>query len=302
MVKYKTAQEWLTKAQENQLTLAQVVLEAEVLASNRSREEIRAKMRKNLQVMQESVQTGLAEPVNSRSGLTGGGAYKLAQAIAKGETLTGGVYAKASLYALSVAEVNSAMGRICAAPTAGSAGVVPAVLLALGESLSSREGQLIDALLVSAGVGQVAAEQGELVGAALGCQAEIGVASAMAAAGGAYLAGCAAKPCLDAGALALQNLLGLVCDPVAGFVEIPCIARNAGAAANALTCIEMVQAGIQSPIPLDDVLLAMVDIGGRMPPELRETSRGGLAITPTGQRLAQSCSAKGCSRQSNLLS
>ncbi len=286
---FRTAEEWLNLAYKQDLSLAQVVIGSEVARSGLSQVAVLDKMRLHLQTMREAVQAGISEPAISRSGLTGGGAYKLAQAQAKGETLTSGLYLRASLYALAVAEVNAAMGLICAAPTAGSAGVVPAVLLALAKEIDISESTLLEALFVAAGVGQIAAEQAELVGAALGCQAEIGVASAMAASGGAYLIGCTAQAILDAGALALQNLLGLTCDPVAGFVEIPCVARNASAATNALTCVELVWAGFSSPIPLDEVITAMVDIGKRLPAELRETSRGGLALTPTGQRLARDC-------------
>ena len=289
---FRTAEEWLNLAQKQGVSLAQVVIGSEVARSGLSQVAVLDKMCLHLQTMHEAVQAGIREPAFSRSGLTGGGAYNLAQAWERGETLTSSLYLRASLYALAVAEVNAAMGLICAAPTAGSAGVVPAVLLALAEEIDSPEPTLLEALFVAAGVGQVAAEQAELVGAALGCQAEIGVAAAMAAAGGAYLAGCTAQAALDAGALALQNLLGLACDPVAGFVEIPCVARNAAAATNALTCVELVRAGFSSPIPLDEVISAMVDIGKRLPLELRETSRGGLALTPTGQRLAQNCRLK----------
>ncbi|MBO8126773.1 MAG: L-serine ammonia-lyase, iron-sulfur-dependent, subunit alpha [Firmicutes bacterium] len=295
--KFNSAAQWLALAGKTGLDLADVVLRAEMESTGASRDQILEKMRQSLVVMRSSAQKGVHEPVYSRSGLTGGAAHTLAQAIAAGKTLTQGLFAKAALYALSTAEVNASMGRVCAAPTAGSAGVVPAVILALEEELGLTEDAVVLGLVVAAGVGQVAAEYGELVGAALGCQAEIGVASAMAAAGGAYLVGVDWQGCLDAGALALQNLLGLVCDPVAGYVEIPCIARNPSAATNALTCIELVKAGIRSPIPLDDVLLAMVDIGKRLHPDLRETSRGGLAITPSGRRLAEACAARSCPRK-----
>ncbi|NLY55181.1 MAG: L-serine ammonia-lyase, iron-sulfur-dependent, subunit alpha [Firmicutes bacterium] len=298
-MKFTTAQEWLALAEQHNLTLAEVVIRAEAAASELAVEQIMAKMRQNLLVMEDSVKRGLTEPVYSRSGLTGGAAFQLMQALKEQTTLTSCLYLKAAMYALSTAEVNASMGRICAAPTAGAAGVVPGVIIALGEALQLDQDQLLAALFVAAGVGQVAAENAQLVGAALGCQAEIGVAAAMAAAGGAFLAGCSALGCLDAASLALQNLLGLTCDPVAGYVEIPCISRNSAAAVNALICIELAKAGVSSKIPLDDAVLAMIDIGKRMHPDLRETSRGGLAVTPTGKLLAQQCESNCRFKQEN---
>lgn len=298
-MKFSTAKQWLALADQHELTLAEVVIKAELDVSEYSLEQIMAKMRQNLQVMEHAVKQGLQEPVYSRSGLTGGAAFKLIQGLNAQTTLTSGLYLKAAMYALSTAEVNASMGRICAAPTAGAAGVVPGVIISLGEALQLDQDRMVEALFVSAGVGQVAAENAELVGAALGCQAEIGVASAMAAAGGAFLAGCSAQSCLDAASFALQNLLGLTCDPVAGYVEIPCISRNCAAAVNALICIELAKVGVSSAIPLDDAILALIDIGKRMHSDLRETSRGGLAVTPTGRLLAQQCEGNCPIKQEN---
>ena len=189
--------------------------------------------------------------------------------------------------ALKVAECNACMKRIVAAPTAGSCGVLPAVLLPLAEERGIAQERILEALFLAAGFGQVTAARASVAGAEGGCQAEIGTASAMAAAALTHVMGGSAGQCADAFAMALGNLLGLVCDPVAGLVEVPCVKRNVVGAMNAVSAANMALAGIQSRIPADEVIDAMAEIGAALPTSLRETGLGGLAATPTGQRIAQ---------------
>ena len=195
------------------------------------------------------------------------------------ETLTGDVIVKAMAMALSSSEVNASMGRIVACPTAGSCGILPAVVLSAGERLKKSDDELIKALFTSSAVGMIIGRNATLSGAEGGCQAECGSASAMAAAGVVEMMGGTPKMCLDAAAIVLKNILGLVCDPVAGLVEIPCAKRNAAGAVSALSTAELVMAGVSSHIPFDDAVTAMYQVGKRLPSELRETALGGVATT-----------------------
>ena len=221
----------------------------------------------------------------SASGFAGGDAAKVAEAEARGQLLTGGYLAQVMAEALKTAECNACMKRIVAAPTAGSCGVLPAVLLPLWRSDSYNEEAICRALYVSAGFGQVVAARATLAGAEGGCQAEVGAASAMAAAALVELRGGTAEQCAEAFAMALTNLEGLVCDPVAGLVEIPCIKRNVIGAMNAVSCADMALAGVVGHIPADEVIDAMAEVGAAMSNDLRETGIGGLAGTPTGKAI-----------------
>lgn len=283
---YRTGAELLNLALQRGERVSEVVIEAEVAESNRSREEIWAQMKENLQVMKEARARGLEEEIHSRSGLLTGLAYRIRRAEGKGGLL-GGLLAGAVAGAVAVAEVNASMGRIVAAPTAGSCGVVPGVLLAVAEDRGLAEELIIQGLFTAAGIGQVVAAQATLAGAAAGCQAEIGVASAMAAGALVEILGGTPPMVFHGAAMALQNLLGLVCDPVAGLVEVPCIQRNAAGAVNALAAAEMALAGVENLIPFDEVVSAMLAIGRMLPCQLRETSEGGLATTPTGIKIKQ---------------
>jgi len=292
---YVSLAELAAVAAERGLTIGAVVREDEAAATETPEAELNARMARNLQVMREAVARGRAG-LRSRSGLTGGDARKMAEAgAAAGEPgtstsrprLVGGEPLDTAIaLALAVSEVNAAMGRIVAAPTAGSAGVIPAVILTVGERVGATDEQLIDALFTAGGVGQVIAAKATLSGAEGGCQAECGSAGAMAAAAAVQLAGGTPGQCLDAAAIALKGSLGLVCDPVAGLVEVPCIKRNGLSAAVALAAADMALAGIRSVIPADEVIAAMGEVGRALPASLRETSQGGLAATPTGKRLA----------------
>lgn len=221
----------------------------------------------------------------SNSGLSGGEAEKYRQAQQQGKLLGDEYFHEVCQGALKIAECNACMKRIVAAPTAGSCGVLPAVLIPLYRRNPQLKQKIIEGMVLAAGLGSVTAARACLSGAGGGCQAEIGTASAMAAAALAYVMGADDRQCCEAFAMALSNLLGLVCDPVAGLVEIPCIKRNTVGAVNAVTAANMALAGIQNRIPADEVIDAMGEIGRTMPEALRETGRGGLAATPTAQRI-----------------
>jgi L-serine dehydratase len=264
-------------------SLGEAVISLEVEESGASREEVLARLEDSLSVMEDAVGRGLAGEAHSRSGMTGGDARIVSQ---KGPFLAGNTFTDAVAGALAVAEVNAAMGRIVAAPTGGASGVVPGVLLATASKLAAPREQVVLALAASGGIGGVIAAKATLSGAAGGCQAEIGSAAAMAAAAAVELAGGTPEQAGHAASIALQGQMGLVCDPIGGLVEIPCVARNATGAAVALAAAEMALAGVTFPVPLDEVVTAMGSVGRSLPPSLRETALGGLATTPTGKRLA----------------
>lgn len=236
-------------------------------------------------VMAEGVAPGCDPQLRSASGLSGGNAAKMKAAVAAGRTLTGPVLGSALTRALAISELNAAMGRIVAAPTAGSCGILPAALLTMEREKGCPRHACVMALFTAGAVGQVIAKNASLAGAQGGCQAECGSAAAMAAAAIVELAGGTPKMIGDAVAIALKNVLGLVCDPVAGLVEVPCVKRNAAGVAGAFVAAELALAGIASVIPADEAILAMKRVGDAMHPALKETAEGGLAATPTACRL-----------------
>lgn len=260
-------------------------LSMEEKESGLDKEVLLNKMKRNLNIMKEAAEYGLKNKVISVSGLIGGDAYKLQEYIDKGNTLTGEFMVKAMARAISCSEVNAAMGRIVATPTAGSCGILPAALITAGEKLNKTDDDLIKALFTAAGVGILIAKNATISGAEGGCQAECGSAAAMASAAIVEMMGGTPEMALNAGAIVIKNILGLVCDPIAGLVEAPCAKRNASGAVSALTVADMVMSGVKSIIPFDDVVLAMYKTGKQMPCELRETALGGLADTPTGIEL-----------------
>ncbi|AQS58666.1 L-serine ammonia-lyase, iron-sulfur-dependent, subunit alpha [Desulforamulus ferrireducens] len=284
-MKYRTVAELVQLALQNNKTIGEVVLEQEVQATGRSKEEVWSNMDKSLQVMEQAVQKGIQQAVYSRSGLTGGDAKKLKDYASTGQSLSQGVILDAVNYALATSEVNASMGLIVATPTAGSSGVLPGCVLATAKQRNSTREQMIRALFNAGGIGFVIANNATISGAAGGCQAEVGAAAAMAASAVVELAGGTPQQCSDAGAIALKNLLGLVCDPVGGLVEVPCVKRNSMGAAVAIVAADMAMAGITSVIPFDEVIEAMYKIGTMLPSCLRETSLAGLATTPTGTKL-----------------
>lgn len=264
--------------------ISKIMIEQEVMVTGRSREEIIAQMDRNLTVMEEAVERGI-KGVKSHSGLTGGDAVLMQKYIDKGNFLSGEIILDAVSKAVATNEVNAAMGTICATPTAGSAGVVPGTLLAVKKKLNPTREQMIAFLFTAGAFGFVVANNASISGAAGGCQAEVGSAAGMAAAAIVEMAGGTPEQCADAMAITLKNMLGLVCDPVAGLVEVPCVKRNAMGAANAMVAADMALAGIKSRIPCDEVIDAMYRVGQSMPTALKETAQGGLAATPTGRSL-----------------
>ncbi len=244
-------------------------------------EELDAYMHEALEVMRDSAVKGMQEDLRSVSGLTGGNAYKLMTAVQKGETAGGSLIGRMAARALAVAECNAAMGRIVAAPTAGACGILPAVLLTLQEEYGYTDDQLVDALYVAGAFGLVIAHRASISGAQGGCQAECGSAAGMAAAAIVHLRGGKDTQAADACSFALMNLMGLVCDPVKGLVEVPCVFRNVGAISVALTAADMALSGIVCPIPCDEVIDAMRQVGDALPSALRETGEGGCAACPS---------------------
>lgn len=273
------------QAEKKNLKIGQVVILDQSEQLEQTEAELRRRMAENLQVMRDSVRIGLTGERKSLSGMVGGDAAKVEARRARGESLVGDTVTKAIARALAVSEVNASMGKIVAAPTAGSSGVLPAVLLTVEEVYQAAEDDVITALFTAAGLGVVIADRANVSGAEGGCQAEIGSATAMAAAAAVELAGGTPRAGAHAAAIALKSMLGLVCDPVAGLVEVPCVKRNATGATLALAAAEMALAGVKSAIPLDEVIDTMEAVGRQMPCALRETAQGGLAITPTGRRV-----------------
>jgi L-serine dehydratase len=287
MISYDSIQELVDKAKKKGKLISELVLEDQALQMEQSQEELFELMRASLQVMAEAAAKGLTAVSKSASGLSGGDANKMRQSVDAGRSLSGKVLSETLAKALAIAEVNACMGRIVAAPTAGSCGIIPAVLLTLKEENNLAEERVVMSLFTAAGLGMVIAKKASISGAEGGCQAECGSAAAMAAAAAVELMGGTPQMSAHACAMALKSVLGLVCDPVAGLVEVPCVKRNASGAANALIAAEMALAGIESTIPVDEVIGAMKAIGDAMPKSLKETAEGGLADTPTAKKIAR---------------
>ena len=275
----------IAAAEAAKTTLAAVALEAESKDSGRSVSDIRAQLKRALDVMRDAIAKGEKGDLFSSSGLVGGDAAKLRTGPAG--PLAGTVFRDVLQRALAVQEVNAAMGVIVAAPTAGGAGVLPAVLTGLAKDRKIGDDKLVDALATAGLIGAVVAERASLSGAEGGCQAETGAAAGMAAGAATEMLGGSPQQVGMAVALAQQGTLGLVCDPLGGLVELPCVFRNATGAAIALAAIEMALAGIEFAIPADEVIDTMGEIGRDMDVRYRETAGGGLAATPTGRRLAR---------------
>ena len=281
---FKNAQELLAICDEKKIKISAVMLRRECDETECSEKSAVERMKKALEIMRDSVEKPIEHPRKSMGGLIGGEAEKLSRSARK---LSGDVLGKAMCYSMGVLEVNASMGLIVAAPTAGSSGVVPGLLLAMQDELGFTDDQIIEALFNASAVGYLAMRNATVAGAVGGCQAEIGVASAMAASAAVELMGGTPKQCLDAAGMVLMNMLGLVCDPVGGLVEYPCQSRNAAGAANAVIAAEMALAGITQLIPFDEMLDTMFKVGKKLPAELRETALGGCAATPTACQLCK---------------
>ena len=283
---YQNVKDLVRTAEIQQKALSELVIEAECHESGSNRKEVWQRMRSNLLTMRVAIKQGENElGVRSKTGLTGGEAIKLKKYRAKGKTLSGDVMMAAVENAIATNEVNAAMGVICATPTAGSSGTLPGALFMLEQRLGLSEDQMIRFLFTAGGLGLIIANHAGIAGATGGCQEEVGSASAMAAAAAVEAAGGSPEQSSQALAIALSNLLGLVCDPIAGLVEIPCVKRNAIGAGNALIAADMALAGCTSMIPADECISALDKVGRSMSVDLRETGLGGLAGTPTGQAI-----------------
>ncbi|WP_301955280.1 L-serine ammonia-lyase, iron-sulfur-dependent, subunit alpha [Mitsuokella jalaludinii] len=280
---FNTVGELVALAEAQHVPVHEIVLKREMHDRERSRGEVLQEMLKNWQVMQESIVRGIQNTERSLSGMTGGDAKKLYAYRASG--YMGEAAIEAAAYAVGISEVNAVMGRIVACPTAGSCGIVPAALYAAKKQRRLADGDIVLALLTAAGIGMVVDQNASIAGAAGGCQAECGTAAGMAAAALVELAGGTPAMIGNGTALAIKNLMGLVCDPVAGLVEVPCVKRNGFATVVAMTAADMTMAGIRSFIPVDEVIAAMNEVGHLLPKSLRETSEAGLAVTPTAKAI-----------------
>jgi L-serine dehydratase len=283
---YTTTAELLQEAQQKQVALSDIILESEMALSGLSKEAVLDRLRQTFGVMSLAASHALSQPLPTVGSLIEGVAQTQFQYSQSGKTLCGPLLNRMMARAFSCSETNAAMGRICAAPTAGASGIIPAVILTVAEQLGGNEEMELRGLLVSSGIGAVITRNATVSGAEGGCQAECGVAAAMAAAAAVEMSGGSAEQALHAASFALINIMGLICDPIAGLVQMPCAQRNASQAMNAMLSADFALAGQKCPIPLDEVIDAMYKTGKMLPMQLRETALGGIAATPTGKRLA----------------
>ena len=281
----RSGEELIKICEENSISLSEYAIRREMEDREVSREDLFLKMKKTLDVMRHGATEAREKEVYSVSGLIGGDGYKLQEYLKSGKSLTGDTMILAMAMALSSSEVNASMGRIVACPTAGSCGIIPAVILTAGERLGKSDEDLIKALFASSAIGMIIGRNATFAGAEGGCQAECGSAAAMASGAVVEMMGGTPKMSLDAGAIVFKNVMGLVCDPVAGLVEVPCAKRNSSGAISALCTADLVMAGVESKIPFDDALSAMYKVGRSLPAALRETALGGVAVTKAGLEL-----------------
>ncbi len=282
---FYTGQELLKRCHEESLPISDIMKLREITNTHSTEEDVARKLETALTIMKNAAHKPIDKPDKSIGGLIGGEAKKVADHAAAGKSICGSVLSKAISYSMAVLEVNASMGLIVAAPTAGSAGVLPGVLLALRDEQELSDETLYKGLLNASAIGYLLMRNASVAGAEAGCQAEVGAASAMAASAIVEMMGGIPDMCLQAASFALSNLLGLVCDPIAGLVESPCQSRNSIGVANAITSAELALSGITHPIPFDEMAEAMLRVGRSLPFELRETAMGGCAGTPTGCEL-----------------
>jgi L-serine dehydratase len=273
------------EAERSRKSVGQTVIQYEEKNTGKDEEWVRLRMQRCLEVMREAGYQGISQIQKTVGGLVSGDAPRLERARAEGRTISGSTLVRATALALGAAEVNAALGRVVACPTAGSCGVLGGVVVAIADDRGLPDSKVVGTLFAAAGAGLIIAERSTISGAMGGCQAECGVASAMAAAALVELAGGTPEQLGHAVAISLKNILGLVCDPVAGLVEVPCIKRNAGAVANAFIAADMALSGIRSVIPPDEVILALKEVGELMSPKLRDTLGAGLSKTATAQKI-----------------
>ena len=290
---YNSAKDILALIGTSNKSIADIAIENEIEIWETTKEEILQKLEERYDIMYTACHQGLEKAITSISGLTGGTGKRMWDYIQSGKTIGDTTALKGVAYALSCSEVNSSMGLIVAAPTAGACGILPGALIAVAEKVNVSKEEVILALACAAAVGQIITKNATVSGAEGGCQAECGSAASMAAAAITQMCGGTPEQAFDAAAIAMQNVMGLVCDPVAGLVEMPCTKRNASGVTNAVLCADMVLAGIQSKIPFDEVVDAMYKVGKALPTTLRETALGGVAVTPTGLAMKEKVFGKG---------
>ncbi len=284
---FSSGAELISLCRKNSTTISEAMILREIKVLGGSREETIRRMEHSFDIMKNAVKKSLSEKVTTVGGLIGGEAFHVYTHSQQEKPVCGGMMARAVAYSLGVPEVNASMGLIVAAPTAGSSGVIPGTFLAVQEEFGFPDAKMVDALFNAGAVGYLFMRNATVAGAEGGCQAEVGVASAMAASAVTQLMGGAPEQCLHAAAIATGNILGLVCDPIAGLVETPCQPRNALGASNALVCAQMALSGVTNPIPFDEMVTALYRVGRSLPIELRETAQGGCAATPTGCKLCK---------------
>lgn len=287
---FKNAKELLALYQEKKLPISEVMRQREILLGETTAEIVDQRMDRVLEIMKDAAFSPIKDPVISMGGLIGGEARKLCEFHDLGKSLCGNVLGKGITYAMATLETNASMGLIVASPTAGSAGIVPGMMLALQEVYGFSDKKIRQALFNAGAIGYLAMRNATVAGAVGGCQAEVGIASAMAASAAVELLGGTPLQCTYAASTVLMNMLGLVCDPVGGLVEYPCQNRNAAGVSNALIAAEMSLAGIPQFIPLDEMIDAMYTVGKKLPAELRETALGGCAATPSACEKCHLCS------------
>ena len=287
---FKNAKELLALCQKKKLPISEVMRQREILLGETTAEIVDQRMDRVLEIMKDAAFSPIKDPVISMGGLIGGEARKLCEFHDLGKSLCGNVLGKGITYAMATLETNASMGLIVASPTAGSAGIVPGMMLALQEVYGFSDKKIRQALFNAGAIGYLAMRNATVAGAVGGCQAEVGIASAMAASAAVELLGGTPLQCTYAASTVLMNMLGLVCDPVGGLVEYPCQNRNAAGVSNALIAAEMSLAGIPQFIPLDEMIDAMYTVGNKLPAELRETALGGCAATPSACEKCHLCS------------
>lgn len=287
---FKNAKELLALCQEKKLPISEVMRQREILLGETTAEIVDQRMDRVLEIMKDAAFSPIKDPVISMGGLIGGEARRLCEFHDLGKSLCGNVLGKGITYAMATLETNASMGLIVASPTAGSAGIVPGMMLALQEVYGFSDEKIRQALFNAGAIGYLAMRNATVAGAVGGCQAEVGIASAMAASAAVELLGGTPLQCTYAASTVLMNMLGLVCDPVGGLVEYPCQNRNAAGVSNALIAAEMSLAGIPQFIPLDEMINAMYTVGKKLPAELRETALGGCAATPSACEKCHLCS------------
>ena len=286
---FKNAKELLTLCQDHQLPISEIMRQREIIVGETTDESVNSRMARVLEIMKDAAFSPVKTPVKSMGGLIGGEAQKLSRHLASGKGICGNVLEKAITYAMATLETNASMGLIVASPTAGSAGIVPGLLLALQEVYDFSDEDIQKALFNAGAIGYLAMRNATAAGAVGGCQAETGVAAAMAASAATELMGGTPLQCTYAASTVLMNMLGLVCDPVGGLVEYPCQNRNASGVAIALVAAEMSLAGITQLIPLDEMITIMFTVGKKLPTELRETALGGCATAPSACESCHMC-------------